>query len=92
MSHADFVREALDFDATNGYLELRGTAMHSEHTFHWREDDGYGDLVTVHDSEPFTHLRDALGSRELATAYVELGGRAESYVRADTWRVLGITR
>jgi hypothetical protein len=46
------------------------------YTYHWREDDGYGDDVTVHEGEPFAQLTAALGSREAAVAYVELGGRA----------------
>jgi hypothetical protein len=58
------------------------------YSYHWREDDSYGDLVTVHEAEPFADLVGALGGRDQATRYVELGGRADSY--RGTLREVGL--
>ena len=62
--------------------------MSATYTYHWRERDDDGDLVTVHEAEPFADLVGARGGRDQATRYVELGGRADSY--RGTLRELGL--
>jgi hypothetical protein len=81
MSSASVERDELERDDPELELELAMQAdeLEAVYTYHWEATDEYGDMVTVHEWEPFAQLVGALGGRELAVAYVELGGKVASF-------------